>query len=252
MLVCGGRLWWSLPTIPVPPLTVDGGDRPRSDQLSVPWLRARVRAERPLQCGGRTLRFVRGGGGLASAQLAREWREFVTEGGTDCYYVHCVVGTEVVRDATELQLRDAAEEAALQDGSAQVGGEMGAIGFDRLRGLGFSDEEVELLRSQFRATYGDVIETETTGGGTRAEELRRLEEQWMENDAVADDDRFNAIPASNWRHNWDLLTGISVGFGLGVFSLILLRFDGLFNKRQHMSIVAGVLINFVFWVMRGF
>ncbi|CAH2353834.1 DSC E3 ubiquitin ligase complex subunit 3 [[Candida] railenensis] len=52
--------------------------------------------------------------------------------------------------------------------------------------------------------------------------------------------------------NEDLLLGLLVGVFLGVLSLIFLAVDDtVFNKRQKMSIIAGIFINCSFAIVRG-
>lgn len=66
------------------------------------------------------------------------------------------------------------------------------------------------------------------------------------------EDRFNSVPIANIKHNKDLLLGICVGFFFGVFGILLMKFDGLFNRRQKMAIFAGVIVNVMFCLVRGF
>lgn len=104
-----------------------------------------------------------------------------------------------------------------------------ASGFDRLRALGLTEQEIELMREQFRATHGDN---------------RELEDQWMDTGVS------NSVPIANRSHNVDLLIGLSVGFLTGVFGLLLMRTEGLFSRRQRMAIFAGVITNLLFALMR--
>ena len=88
-------------------------------------------------------------------------------------------------------------------------------------------------------------------------DIRQLEEQWMESDVnreggTIQDTQFNSVPIANYKHNRDLLIGICIGFCLGVFGLLLMRMNGLFNKRQKMSVFAGIIVNIMFNLVRGF
>ena len=65
------------------------------------------------------------------------------------------------------------------------------------------------------------------------------------------EDRFNSIPVTDIRHNKDLLIGITTGFCLGIFALLLMKNEGLFNKRQRMSIIVRVATNVLFCLVRG-
>lgn len=220
------------------------------------WLRRNIRSLRRQFCYGRTLKFLKGGVYLNEddfqAQLATYLREGEGqgEGGEDNdepFFLHCMIGVDIL-SPDELSREDLRDDQ-LGSQSRVMNGEgsesMGAIGFDRLRGLGFSEEEINLLRQQFQATYGGEGEEEEGPVDMRAQ--RELEERWMENDVRADDEdeEFNSIPIGNFKHNVDLLIGITIGFTLGIFSLILIRHDGLFNRRQLMAVYAGVMINIV-------
>ena len=237
-------------------LDIDITDVPYGD-ITTHWLRQKCRESRPQERESRRLKFIRSGALLNSqADLSSELsRHFIrqsqsaaAEGSSSPFYIHCIVGTERL-DRAQLDNEDALDDA----GPSREGTTTQAIGFDRLRAVGFTDEEIELLRQQFRATYGD-LENEPSRGG----DIRQLEEQWMESGterpggAVAEDERFNAMPTANFRHNRDLLVGISVGFFLGLFGLLLMKCEGLFSKRQKMALVAGIMVNILFNAVRGF
>lgn len=181
------------------------------------------------------------------------------------FYIHCNIGIEDIKDLHDLEQidQDFDNNAELNNGNNNLeNNDMGAIGFDRLRNLGFSDEEIELLRQQFQNTYGhrlnnnnnnnnntDIDDEIDIGNNNNNDnnintDVRQLEEQWMENDV--NDETFNSIPITNLENNKDLLIGISIGFTLGLFSFLLLRLDGLFNNRQKMSMYAGIFINIIF------
>ncbi|GCF00573.1 hypothetical protein ZYGM_002849 [Zygosaccharomyces mellis] len=245
-------------------LEIDITDVPYRE-LTTRWLRQKCRERRPQETECRRLKFIRSGALLNShADLSSELsRHFIrqdaasnsNDGNRDQlrskFYIHCIVGTERL-ERDQLINEDAMDDA----GPSREGITTQAIGFDRLRAVGFTDEEIELLRQQFRATYGD-LETEPDRNGDD-NDIRQLEEQWMESgterpgEAVYEDERFNAMPTANFRHNRDLLVGICVGFFLGLFGLLLMKTEGLFSRRQKMAIVAGVMVNVMFNVVRGF
>lgn len=259
------------------------------DTINTQWLRRLCRELRNEQTSRRRLRFIRDGNVLNSHanlgdEITRYFGRVVTAEGGDSltellYYIHCVIGTDILTEE-ELANEDAMDALGPSEDSVTTQ----AIGFDRLRSVGFNDEEIELLRQQFRMTYGDVEEEEEeliNSGNTRENrgsedqtgrrDIRQLEEMWMESGAAPTDtttapnwtnavgderndaeDRFNSIPATNIKHNRDLLIGITTGFCLGVFALLLMRNEGLFNKRQRMSIIIGVGTNILFCLVRGF
>lgn len=256
------------------------------DTINTQWLRRLCRELRGEQTHRRRLRFIRNGNILNSrANLGSEILQYFerlqaenTEGTLNelLFYVHCIIGTE---DLTDEQL--ASEDVMDTMGPSADSVTTQAIGFDRLASVGFSEEEIELLRQQFRSTYGDPEEEDDLlngdesqsnigrRGGNARRDMRQLEEMWMEsgNDPMATagdglqpgrdrngevEDRFNSIPVTDIRHNKDLLIGITTGFCLGIFALLLMKNEGLFNKRQRMSIIVGVATNVLFCLVRGF
>lgn len=224
--------------------------------INTHWLREKCRELRSDETGMRRLKFIRGGAMLNShTDLSNELNRYFMQrqrAGDDenRFYIHCIVGTET------LTREQVANEDSLDDiAPSREGTTTQAIGFDRLRAVGFSDEEIDLLRQQFRSAYGD-LEEEMANNQPR--DLRQLEEQWMESDARNSDTNgltqggFNSVPIANYKHNRDLLIGICIGFFLGVFGLLLMKMNGLFNKRQKMSIFAGIIVNIMFNIVRSF
>ncbi|EJS41562.1 YOR223W [Saccharomyces arboricola H-6] len=245
--------------------------------INTHWLRRMCRELRPQQTQNRRLKFIRNGSILNThSKIPEELTHYFgvvgsnsdtgsnTGGGgaeQNKYYIHCIIGMEELTRA-ELANEDLKDDATPSNDSMTTQ----AIGFDRLRSVGFSEQEIELLRQQFRATYGDLEEEEErlTQSGNRDDEthdIRQLEEQWMESgngttqgNGTGNDneDRFNSVPIANIKHNKDLLLGICVGFFFGVFGILLMKFSGLFNRRQKMAIFAGVIVNVMFCLVRGF
>ncbi|CAD6643735.1 CEI_1a_G0050670.mRNA.1.CDS.1 [Saccharomyces cerevisiae] len=243
--------------------------------INTHWLRRMCRELRPQQTQKRRLKFIRNGSILNThSKIAEELTHYFDTAnnsnvatGTSVtpeqnnYYIHCIIGTEELTQA-ELANEDLKDDATPSNDSMTTQ----AIGFDRLRSVGFTEQEIELLRQQFRATYGDLEEEEErlAQNGNRDDEghdIRQLEEQWMESGSGTaqgngagggNEDRFNSVPIANIKHNKDLLLGICVGFFFGVFGILLMKFDGLFNRRQKMAIFAGVIVNVMFCLVRGF
>lgn len=212
------------------------------NEINTRWLRRMCRQLRGRFTGNKRLRFIRNGRFLdinSDLQLQQYF-----EGSNDKFYVHCIVGQELTPE--ELENEDVLDEAQqnTEGTTAQ------AIGFDRLRSVGFSEEEIELLRQRFRSTYGDL--EELSRGNDEARDIRQLEEQWMETGANEENDQLGSVGIANYKHNTDLLVGLVVGCVLGVFSLLLMKQDGLFNKRQKMAMVGGLLMNLCFGLTLGF
>lgn len=215
------------------------------------WLRRNIRSLRSQRCGDKSLKFLKNGVYINESQFRASLLKYLDteDPNNNPFFIHCMIGIESL-SPSELKKEDLKDDTLGGTNQNNDGSEpMGAIGFDRLRGLGFSDEEINLLRQQFHAAYMD----EDTGNGNNSNgendinRVRELEERWMENDVRDDgaDEQFNSIPIGNFKHNIDLLIGITIGFTLGIFSLILIRQEGLFNRRQSMAIYAGIMINIV-------
>lgn len=110
-------------------------------------------------------------------------------------------------------------------------------GFDRLRSTGFSDDDIAQLRQQFGRLYGY--------GGTN-EDMTNMEEQWI--DTGVQDGPADINLGGDYV---DDLIGILVGMFLGVLALFFLKENNLFSKRQQKSMVAGILVNFSFALLRN-
>lgn len=262
------------------------------DTVTVQWLRQLCRELRSEQTSRRRLRFIRNGNVLSSnanigANIARYFDRVQASESTEngepltelLYYIHCAIGADILTN-DELANEDALDAIGPSEDSMTTQ----AIGFDRLRSIGFNDEEIELLRQQFRMTYGDVEEEEEgllnsgnsidnhqSEGESRGRDIRQLEEMWMESGAAPADtangpnwgealgeernemeDRFNSIPTTNIKHNRDILFGMMIGFCLGIFALLLMRNEGLFSKKQKVYIIVGVGTNILFCLARAF
>lgn len=111
------------------------------------------------------------------------------------------------------------------------------LGLERLLNVGFTEEEVASIRSQFHALRGTNVADE--------ESARRLEETWIEsnaNNVVADNPFFGNSPG-------DLLKGLLIGFFFGILSVLLLR-EPVFNRRVQFGIMAGLLFNVSFGIAK--
>lgn len=247
----------------IPPMLLNISSIPQ-DTLTLKYLRQTIRNLKESETKGHTLRFLRAGSIVTSLVFQNQVSSYLNSENAEPFFLHCLIGVDTITDSAQILEQETSDDegSGRQGNSASASSQgMGAIGFDRLRSVGFSDDEVELLRAQFRATYGDLesrgaqaASTGEAGSGengaaTAGPDIRELEEQWMENGVGDNDDRFNAVPNANFKHNKDLLIGISVGFLFGVFSLILLKLDGLFNERQRMSMIAGMIANFVLFLL---
>lgn len=220
----------------VPDLQLDISNIDAS-MITTSWIRKMCRQLRPRETAGKRLRFIQNGRPLNS-HSSLGVQQFKNDASQTELFIHGIIGSELSNE-------ELATEDTLDDNFSRSGGTgtSQAIGFDRLRSLGVSEQEIELLRQQFIATYGDLESLQNQHQG----DIRQLEEQWMEtgvNDQQGQ--QFNSVGIANWKSNMDLLIGLVIGALLGVFSILLLKQEGLFSQRQKMSIIAGLLFNIAF------
>ncbi|GAA5984628.1 hypothetical protein JCM11641_004545 [Rhodosporidiobolus odoratus] len=152
----------------------------------------------------------------------------------DRIWLHCSVG-----DAEEEE--PPTEEKS--DEKVQTSQLTPLQGFDRLREAGFSDEDIDNLRAEFRERRGIDGDEEDEDD---TEHQRAVEEQWMsgmtgQEEAGAD--------ASTSGHYYSLLKGVCVGFFVPFLPLFFFR-SQIFSKRMQMAIVLGIVFNLVFGVLR--
>ncbi|EER23599.1 hypothetical protein D8B26_001727 [Coccidioides posadasii str. Silveira] len=133
-------------------------------------------------------------------------------------------------------------------------------GFDRLLSAGFTVAEVSALRSQFLALQSLSHTPDTMPVG---EELRRLEDRWMDegsNDALpgggaggdlTGGDAFGNVSSDVSGVLDDMLWGSVMGFfwpiGCGIW---LLREEGVWSWRKGLAVFVGLLVNFGFGAVR--
>ncbi|KAI9206854.1 DUF2407 C-terminal domain-containing protein [Polychytrium aggregatum] len=138
--------------------------------------------------------------------------------GREPIYIHCVVSEAPVSDQQAPQLRGP------------------AVGFDRLIEIGFSREEIEALRSQFHSIRG----------GDEGE-AQNAEEEWIDNRVNREE---AAAEVSRDGTHVDLLCGLMVGYFIGIIVVFWIKEQGLFTRRHQMGIIAGLMINIVFGILR--
>lgn len=249
--------------------------------VNVNWLKATIR-EKVNGCENKRLRLIYNGRVLNEATNFRKdifepklrQLKLLGEQTEEKIYVHCVVGEELTAE----QL---AEENQLDNKPQQRTTAPEVIGFDRLLQQGFSQEDINDLRRQFVLIYGTNLPSRRTDQINDLEEeehaqstIRQLEERWIEstvNTAEPGNASTQAAPSAeapsnaeqqapphplsdldDAHGNEDLLIGLLVGVFLGVLSLIfIVGDDTICNKRQKMSIIAGVVLNCMFAIVRG-
>lgn len=186
-------------------------------------------------------------------------------------YIHCLVGETL----TGSQL---SEERELDRRPQQVSTAPQVVGFDRLLQQGFSQEDVDDLRRQFREVYlpealqhmnaGDVTDIEEEEA--RQQLIRQLEERWIEStingntanttvSAGADDDLGVIAPTvrasaelEESNRNEDIVVGMLIGAFLGVVALVFeVLDDSYMSKDRRWAVFAGVMMNVMYAILRG-
>ncbi|GAA5949151.1 hypothetical protein JCM10213_007107 [Rhodosporidiobolus nylandii] len=152
----------------------------------------------------------------------------------DRIWLHCSVG-----DAEE----EEEKPAEGQDEKAQTSQITPLQGFDRLREAGFSDEDIDNLRAEFRERRGLA---EDAAEDDDAEHQRALEEQWMSGMTGQEE---AAGDTSTTGHYYSLLKGVCIGFFVPFLPVFFFRAQ-IFSKRMQMAIVLGIILNVAFGLLR--
>ncbi|KAK9485017.1 DUF2407 C-terminal domain-containing protein [Lipomyces starkeyi] len=147
-------------------------------------------------------------------------------------WLHCSVGDQLTDEELSRE-----SDTGSQQGPSTI---PQPLGFDRLRSAGFSDQDIAQLRTQFNRLHG-------VAAGTDSDAARQLEERWIDEGASAPDTLPDGSPVGVYE---DLLLGTVVGFFLGLLALFFLREGSIFTKRQQMAIIAGIIINVSFAILR--
>ncbi|KAK2797145.1 hypothetical protein FQN51_008790 [Onygenales sp. PD_10] len=143
----------------------------------------------------------------------------------------------------------------------------GPRGFSRLLAAGFTEDEVETARADF---HGRLSLSYTPDNMPSGAELRRLEDEWLDNEAAmgsggggGGDGTTMDVDGGGLRNSGndsdrtgpaaldDMLLGALAGFfwpvGCGLW---LLRETGVWSWRRGMAVFVGVVVNFGFGVVR--
>eukprot|EP00761_Pharyngomonas_kirbyi_P000497 gb/GECH01000497.1/.p1 GENE.gb/GECH01000497.1/~~gb/GECH01000497.1/.p1 ORF type:complete len:268 (+),score=55.80 gb/GECH01000497.1/:1-804(+) len=170
--------------------------------------------------------------------------------------VHCVVSDHVPQHH---QQRTALPHMSGADGGDDDGSDDGRPrGFDRLVETGLSEEDVELMRRQFYAHRHHLLR-----GNYSPNELRRIEDEWIDNEASPDQGSEEGMDASAMGRdgdegmtggmmtpqqrmpegtNMEMFYGIILGFLLGFLTIILLA-ENAVSRKQKTGVLIGLCCN---------
>ncbi|THV74720.1 hypothetical protein D6D28_02354 [Aureobasidium pullulans] len=174
-------------------------------------------------------------------------------------YIHCSIGDTLTPGdiASEADAAEAADKALLLDvpvpapdqtqNPTTTSSTPAPRGFDRLLSAGFSPADVANLRAQFMAIQAHTHTPDTMPTG---DDLRSLEERWLENDPAnaaagggAGTDEEGGLE--------DMLWGNLMGFFWPIAAACwLMREEGVWTRRMQISVLSGLLVNLTFGFLR--
>ncbi|KAK6360218.1 hypothetical protein TWF730_006368 [Orbilia blumenaviensis] len=180
-------------------------------------------------------------------------------------YVHCSIGDELTDE-------DLAEEAETESQAIHHPSTLPAPqGFDRLLNAGFTESDIAALRSQFHGTLLNNSNTNSSIDGTGEssnnntssglgfslldEESRRhalaLEERWIDESATNEAETGDTAVNSDSGGLEDTLIGVMWGFFWPLCIVWMLREEGtLGNSKRQLAVIAGLLMNCVFGLLK--
>ena len=175
-------------------------------------------------------------------------------------YIHCSIGDELSSEdlTSEAEAAETADKALLTDAQVQsaptqsqdataTSSTPAPRGFDRLLTAGFSAGDVANLRAQFMAIQAHTHTPDTMPIG---DELRSLEERWLENDPT---NAANGGAAGSDEEGGleDMLWGNLMGFFWPIAAACwLMREEGIWTRRMQISVLSGLLVNLTFGFLR--
>lgn len=127
-----------------------------------------------------------------------------------------------------------------------------SIGFDKLRDSGFTEEDIQYIRTQFHRLHGTTVDR-------TSKEAKNLEEQWLNRngETLVDESKKEkkntimigknlmfAVVEGTYK---EMVWGFIFGLFLGIICLFWFR-NYVFSKKKRTGIVAGMLINVSFGI----
>lgn len=123
-------------------------------------------------------------------------------------------------------------------------------GFDRLREVGFSEDEISHFRREFYSSRPE-IRSQILAGTLSEEEVQQLEEQWLNEESrnqISDTNEENEA-VSLEGNNFHFAFGMIIGFLLGFISLIWML-DKSFQRKIKLGVLIGLGLNLAFTFVR--
>ena len=122
-------------------------------------------------------------------------------------------------------------------------------GFDRLLSQGFNLAAVAEMRAQYLQILSYTRTPDTMPSG---DELRALEDRWLDNNDAAGGGTGDGAGALNAEDGGleDMLWGNMIGFFWPVAMLLWFREEGMWTRRRQISVLTGMLVNLTFGFLR--
>ncbi|WBW73706.1 Golgi Dsc E3 ligase complex subunit Dsc3 [Schizosaccharomyces osmophilus] len=158
-------------------------------------------------------------------------------------FIHCIVGPQL--SPNELAPEDIELSQLQRSGASEAEAEAShptemLRGFDRLREAGFTESEISSLRSQFHQARGTNLES------LSEDAVREAEDDWIDNGAqTSSADEFDMSYET-------LLAGVMIGFFGGAIACYFLWQRTMFSLRMQLSILVGIICNFVYGVLHSY
>ncbi|GAA5978755.1 hypothetical protein JCM10908_004471 [Rhodotorula pacifica] len=176
-------------------------------------------------------------------------------------WLHCSVGEAMEEEELEAEATAAAaaEATVAQAAQPQI---TPLQGFDRLREAGFSDQDIENLRAEFRANAAssgtsppplpsreEIADESERRTAADEEHQQAMEEQWMSGMTGLEEAAGGGSSSGEGGHYYSLLKGVCAGFFVPFLPLFFFRTQ-IFSKRMQIAIVLGIFINLAFGFLR--
>ena len=122
-------------------------------------------------------------------------------------------------------------------------------GFDRLLSQGFNLAAVAEMRAQYLQILSYTRTPDTMPSG---DELRVLEDRWLDNNDAANAGGADGGGTMNPEDGGleDMLWGNIIGFFWPVAMMLWFREDGMWTRRRQISVLTGMSVNLIFGFLR--